>query len=67
MDPLTLGAVVLAGMLVAVMAGFPVGLTLLGAGTLGYALLSGSSQALTQNGLGLGDNGTNFVRVAGRL
>ena len=64
MDPLTLGAVVLAGMLVAVMAGFPVGLTLLGAGTLGYALLSGASQALTQIGLVLWDNGTNFVLVA---
>ena len=59
-----LGAVVLVGMLVAVMAGFPVGLTLMGAGTLGYLVLSGPAQALTQIGLVLWDNGTNFVLVA---
>ncbi len=64
MEPLALGSVVLAGMLAAVIAGMPVGLTLLGAGTLGYALLSGPSQALTQIGLVLWDNGTNFVLVA---
>ncbi len=64
MDALTLGAVVMTGMLVLVIAGLPVGLTLMGAGALGYTLLSGPSQALTQIGLVLWDNGTNFVMVA---
>ena len=59
-----LGTVVLVGMLVLVIAGLPVGLTLMGAGALGYTLLSGPSQALTQIGLVLWDNGTNFVLVA---
>lgn len=64
MDALTLGAVVMAGMLALVIAGLPVGLTLMGAGALGYTLLSGPSQALTQIGLVVWDNGTNFVMVA---
>ena len=64
MDPLMLGALVMVGMLVLVIAGLPVGLTLMGAGALGYTLLSGPSQALTQIGLVLWDNGTNFVLVA---
>ena len=64
MEPLTLGALIMAGMLVLVIAGLPVGLTLMGAGTLGYALLSGPTQAVTQIGLVLWDNGTNFLLVA---
>lgn len=64
MDPLTLGIVVLAAMLVVVLLGLPVGYALLGAGTIGYALLSGPSQALTQVGLALWDNGTNFLFIA---
>lgn len=64
MEPLTLGALVMVGMLVLVIAGLPVGLTLMGAGALGYTLLSGPTQALTQVGLVLWDNGTNFVLVA---
>lgn len=64
MEPLTLGALVMAGMLVLVIAGLPVGLTLMGAGALGYTLLSGPTQAFTQMGLVLWDNGTNFVLVA---
>ncbi|WP_173932557.1 TRAP transporter large permease [Chelativorans sp. Marseille-P2723] len=64
MEPLTLGIVVLAGMLLAVFAGVPVGYALLGAGTIGYAILGGVSQALTQIGLVLWDNGTNFLFIA---
>ncbi|MBX9465184.1 MAG: TRAP transporter large permease [Aquamicrobium sp.] len=64
MDPLTLGIVVLAAMLIVVLLGLPVGYALLGAGTIGYALLSGPSQALTQVGLALWDNGTNFLFIA---
>src|SRR5690606_21796568 len=64
MDPLTLGIVVLAAMLVVVLLGLPVGYALLGAGTIGYAVLSGPSQALTQVGLALWDNGTNFLFIA---
>jgi len=64
MEPLTLGIVVLAGMLVVVLAGMPVGYALLGAGTIGYAILGGWSQALTQIGLALWDNGTNFLFIA---
>ncbi len=64
MDPLTLGIVLLAAMLVVVLLGLPVGYALLGAGTIGYALLSGPSQALTQVGLALWDNGTNFLFIA---
>lgn len=64
MEPLTLGILVLAGMLVVVLAGVPVGHTLLGAGAIGYAVLSGPSQALTQIGLALWDNGTNFLLIA---
>jgi len=64
MEPLTLGIVVLAGMLAAVLAGVPVGYALLAAGTIGYAILGGASQALTQIGLALWDNGTNFLFIA---
>lgn len=64
MDPLTLGIVVVAAMLVVVLLGLPVGYALLGAGTIGYAVLSGPSQALTQVGLALWDNGTNFLFIA---
>ncbi|MGQ2904095.1 MAG: TRAP transporter large permease [Neoaquamicrobium sediminum] len=64
MDPLTLGIVVLAAMLVVVLLGLPVGYALLGAGTIGYAMLAGPSQALTQVGLALWDNGTNFLFIA---
>jgi C4-dicarboxylate transporter DctM subunit len=64
MDPLTLGIVVMVGMLVVVMLGLPVGYALLGAGTIGYAVLSGPSQAFTQIGLALWDNGTNFLFIA---
>lgn len=64
MDPLTLGVVVLAAMLVAVLAGLPVGVALLGAGAIGYAILSGPSQAITQIGLVIWDNGTNFLLIA---
>lgn len=64
MDPLTLGILVLAGMLVLVFAGVPVAHALLGAGALGYAILSGPSQALTQIGMALWDNGTNFLLIA---
>lgn len=64
MDPLTLGIVVLAAMLVVVLLGLPVGYALLGAGTIGYALLADPSQALTQVGLALWDNGTNFLFIA---
>ncbi|MEO3389385.1 TRAP transporter large permease [Mesorhizobium sp. CAU 1741] len=64
MDPLTLGIVVMSGMLVVVLLGLPVGYALLGAGTVGYAVLSGPSQALTQVGLALWDNGTNFLFIA---
>lgn len=64
MDPLTLGALVLAAMLVAVLAGLPVGHALLGAGAIGYAILSGPSQAITQIGLVIWDNGTNFLLIA---
>ncbi len=64
MDPLTLGIVVLAAMLVVVLLGLPVGYALLGAGTIGYAVLAGPSQALTQVGLALWDNGTNFLFIA---
>ena len=55
---------ILVGMLIAVIVGLPVGLALLGAGVLGYSILSGPTQALTQIGLVLWDNGTNFVLVA---
>lgn len=41
MEPLTLGILILAGMLVLVFAGVPVAHALLGAGALGYAILSG--------------------------
>lgn len=64
MEPLTLGILVLAGMLVLVFAGVPVAHALLGAGALGYAILSGPSQALTQIGMALWDNGTNFLLIA---
>lgn len=64
MEPLTIGIVVMTAMLVIVMLGLPVGYALLGAGTLGYAILSGPSQALTQIGLALWDNGTNFLFIA---
>lgn len=64
MEPLTLGAVVLAGMLFAVLAGMPVGHALLAAGAIGYALLSGVSQAVTQIGIVIWDNGTNFLLIA---
>lgn len=64
MDPLTLGIVVLAGMLVLVMIGVPVAYALLGAGTLGYTALAGPSRAMTQIGLAIWDNGTNFLLIA---
>lgn len=64
MEPLTLGILILAGMLVLVFAGVPVAHALLGAGALGYAILSGPSQALTQIGMALWDNGTNFLLIA---
>lgn len=64
MEPLTLGVVILAGMLILVLAGMPVAHALLGAGALGYSILSGPSQALTQIGLALWDNGTNFLLIA---
>lgn len=64
MDPLTLGIVVLVGMLVLVLIGLPVAYALLGAGAVGYAILSGPSQALTQIGIALWDNGTNFLLIA---
>jgi tripartite ATP-independent transporter DctM subunit len=64
MDPLTLGIVVLAGMLVLVMIGVPVAYALLGAGTLGYTVLAGPSRAMTQIGLAIWDNGTNFLLIA---
>jgi tripartite ATP-independent transporter DctM subunit len=64
MTPLVLGTVILVGMLIAVIVGLPVGMALLGAGVLGYSILSGPTQALTQIGLVLWDNGTNFVLVA---
>jgi tripartite ATP-independent transporter DctM subunit len=64
MEPLTLGIVVMAVMLTVVMLGLPVGYALLGAGTIGYALLAGPSQAITQIGLVLWDNGTNFLFIA---
>ncbi len=64
MDPLTLGIVVLVGMLVLVMIGVPVAYALLGAGTLGYTLLAGPSRAMTQIGLAIWDNGTNFLLIA---
>lgn len=64
MDPLTLGSLVLAAMLVAVLLGLPVGHALLGAGAIGYAILSGPSQAITQVGLVIWDNGTNFLLIA---
>lgn len=64
MEPLTLGIVILAGMLVMVLAGLPVAYALLGAGALGYAILSGPSQALAQIGMAMWDNGTNFLMIA---
>ncbi|WP_274629997.1 TRAP transporter large permease [Arvimicrobium flavum] len=64
MEPLTLGIVVMAAMLVVVVIGMPIGYALLGAGVIGYAVLSGPSQALTQIGLVLWDNGTNFLFIA---
>ena len=64
MTPLALGTAILIGMLMAVIVGLPVGMALLGAGVLGYSILSGPTQALTQIGLVLWDNGTNFVLVA---
>lgn len=64
MTPLALGTAILIGMLIAVIVGLPVGIALLGAGVLGYSILSGPTQALTQIGLVLWDNGTNFVLVA---
>lgn len=64
MEPLTLGIVILTGMLVVVLAGMPVAYALLGAGALGYAILSGPTQALTQIGMALWDNGTNFLMIA---
>lgn len=64
MEPLTIGIVVMSAMLIVVMLGLPVGYALLGAGTIGYAVLAGPSQALTQIGLALWDNGTNFLFIA---
>ena len=64
MDPLTLGIVVLTGMLVLVLLGVPVAYALLGAGTLGYTALAGPSRAMTQIGLVIWDNGTNFLLIA---
>jgi tripartite ATP-independent transporter DctM subunit len=64
MTPLALGTVILVGMLIGVIVGLPVGIALLGAGVLGYSILSGPTQALTQIALVLWDNGTNFVLVA---
>ncbi|MEO4001077.1 TRAP transporter large permease [Mesorhizobium sp. CAU 1732] len=64
MDPLTLGIVVMAAMLVVVVLGMPVAYALLGAGAIGYAILSGPSQALTQISIVLWDNGTNFLFIA---
>ncbi|TKT82998.1 TRAP transporter large permease [Aquamicrobium sp. LC103] len=64
MEPLTIGILVMSAMLIVVVLGLPVGYALLGAGTIGYAILSGPSQALTQIGLALWDNGTNFLFIA---
>lgn len=64
MDPLTLGIIVLVGMLLLVLIGVPVAYALLGAGTIGYTVLSGPSRAMTQIGLALWDNGTNFLLIA---
>lgn len=64
MEPLSLGILVLVGMLIVVLAGVPVAHALLGAGVIGYAVLSGPQQALVQIGLALWDNGTNFLMIA---
>lgn len=64
MEPLTLGALVLAAMLLAIGLGLPVGFALMGAGVGGYALLAGPGRALTQVGLVVWDIGTNFILVA---
>lgn len=64
MEPLTLGIVVMVAMLIVVVLGMPVAYALLGAGAIGYAILSGPSQALTQIGIALWDNGTNFLFIA---
>ena len=64
MEPLTLGIVVMSVMLAVVLLGLPVGYALLGAGVVGYAILAGPSQALTQIGIALWDNGTNFLFIA---
>lgn len=64
MEPLTLGAMVLAAMLLAIALGLPVGFALLAAGAGGYAVLAGPDRALTQIGLVVWDIGTNFILVA---
>lgn len=64
MEPLTLGVLVLAAMLLAIGLGLPVGFALMGAGVGGYALLAGPGRALTQVGLVVWDIGTNFILVA---
>ncbi|HTV69963.1 MAG TPA: TRAP transporter large permease subunit [Rhizobiaceae bacterium] len=63
MEPLTLGIIVMSIMLIVVVLGMPVAYALLGAGAIGYAILSGPSQALTQIGIALWDNGTNFLFI----
>jgi len=63
-EPLTLGVLVLAAMLLAIGLGLPVGFALMGAGVGGYALLAGPGRALTQVGLVVWDIGTNFILVA---